>query len=182
MITQLNLDIYQDGKRIASAGTPVRFIEFEVAPKKTPTGRDELVSVKLPNGQQITCDAAAVSSGIHSPEETLSRLARLTGIREDTLLKAAQQSRLMARKSGATWLSTLTAIEWAIAEGKIKIKNNSGLLRLGAWEGFEVGDKIKFLAKTDLSGPAMLKIYLGEDPRRRDTDIVKFDVFPEFWK
>lgn len=124
MITQLILDIYQDGKQVASSGTPVRFLDWEVSPKKTPIGKVEKVSIELPDGQQIICDAVAVSSGIHSPEETLSVLAGRSGIREDTLLKAAQQGRLMARKSGATWLSTLTAINWSVIEGKLRTSAN----------------------------------------------------------
>jgi hypothetical protein len=114
MITELILDTTH-----ANAGTPVRFVDWE-AGRSTPQGRIELVRVELPTGEQVVIDAGAVSAGIHHPEETLSVLAGLTGIREDTLLKAAQSGRLMARRSGVTWLSTIPAIEWARAKEKIR--------------------------------------------------------------
>ncbi len=112
MITQLYLDLYQNSQRgrLASKGTPVGVLADE------PDG----VFIKLPDGQELKVAAGFVSSGVHSPEETLSALAEMSGVLEDTLLKAAQSGRLMARKSGAAWLSTLNAVEWAIADGKIR--------------------------------------------------------------
>ncbi len=110
MITQLFLDIYKDNQRIASKGTPVELIDIGT----------ETAWVQLPDGKELQVDAGQVSSGINSPEETLSVLSEMSGVREDTLLKAAQTKRLMARKSGATWLSTLNAVDWATAEGKIR--------------------------------------------------------------
>lgn len=114
MITHLILDTKE-----ATAGTPVRVIEFTPG-HATPQGKTELVIVQLPDGKEIVCDAGAVSSGIHSPEETLSILASASNLQEGTLLKAAQQKRLVARQSGVTWLSTITAIQYAISQGKIK--------------------------------------------------------------
>lgn len=114
MITHFIID-----NEFGKASTPVQFVYF--APGySTPQGRVELIIVALPDGREVEVDAGWVSSGIHTPEETLSVLADRSGVREDTLLKAVQSGRLMARKSGATWLSTLTAIEWAIAQGKIR--------------------------------------------------------------
>ena len=110
MITQLLLDVYENGRRAASKGTPIMVIDFST----------EVVWGKFPDNTELQLDAEMVSSGIHSPEETLSVLSEMSGIREDTLLKAAQAGRLMARKSGATWLSTLNAVDWAIADGKIR--------------------------------------------------------------
>lgn len=110
MITQLILDFSRDGHRVASAGTPVQVIEFG----------NEWAQVELPDGRQFRVSAAAVSSGVHSPEETLSVLSKQSGTQEGTLLKAAQSGRLMARRSGATWFSTLTAVKWAISEGRIR--------------------------------------------------------------
>ncbi len=108
MITQFCLDTKHGNK-----GTPVRLISLE------PGG----AWVQLPNGQEVSVKPDFVSSGIHSPEETLSVLADQSGVREDTLLKAAQTDRLMTRRSGSAWLSTLNAIEWAIAEGRLRDPN-----------------------------------------------------------
>ena len=105
MITQFILDTKHGNK-----GTPVRLVSLE-------PGGDW---VQLPDGQEVSVKSDFVSSGIHSPEETLSVLATQSGIREDTLLKAAQTDRLMSRRSGTTWLSTLNAVEWAIAEGRLR--------------------------------------------------------------
>lgn len=114
MITQFILD-NEHGK----AGTPVRFVDW-LPTLSTPQGRIEMVAVELPDGRDVEIDAGYVSSGIHAPEETLSVLADRSGVREDTLLKAAQSGRLMARKSGATWLSTLAAVEYAISSKKVR--------------------------------------------------------------
>lgn len=110
MISQLIVDFYRGGQRLASAGTPVRVVDFG----------NEWAQVELPDGRRFRINAELVSSGVHSPEETLSVLSEKSGIREDTLLKACQSGRLMARQSGVTWLSTLVAIEWAILEGRIR--------------------------------------------------------------
>lgn len=112
MITELILDI-----EYAPAGTPVRFVDWEA-------GMPELVRVELPDGKEIVVDAGSVSSGIHHPEETLSVLSEMSGIREDTLLKAAQSGRLMARRSGITWLSTILAVEQAIQAGTLRPRSN----------------------------------------------------------
>jgi hypothetical protein len=106
MITSLLFDTPHGPK-----GTPVRFCDF------LPGG---MVEVELSSGEVVQVDAGLVSSGIYHPEETLSTLAKMSGIREDTLLKAAQSGRLLARRSGATWLSTINAVEWAVSKGKIR--------------------------------------------------------------
>jgi hypothetical protein len=51
---------------------------------------------------------------------TLPELARLTGIPYDTLVKAAREGRLDARKSNGVWLSTLEAIAEAKQAGRIR--------------------------------------------------------------
>lgn len=98
MITELILDTNH-----APAGTPVRFVDW-VAGLRTPQGTSELVQVELPDGKQVVVDAGAVSSGVHHPEETFPELARLTGVGQSTLEKAAKDTppRLMARRSGST--------------------------------------------------------------------------------
>lgn len=114
MITQLLKDVFQDGKRVLSYQTPVRLIEL---------GSD-YAWIELPSGEQLRVEIELVSSGIHSPEETLPELASLSGVLEDTLLKAAQSGRLMARRSGKTWLSTLNAVNYAVNEGGIRGRRN----------------------------------------------------------
>lgn len=117
MITQLILDT-----EFAKAGTPVRFVDWLPA-LNTPQGRVEMVAIELPDGREVEVDAGYVSSGVHSPEEIFPELARRTGIGQSTLEKAAKSNppRLMARKSGeTTWLSTVNAVEWAIAQGQIR--------------------------------------------------------------
>lgn len=57
---------------------------------------------------------------MHESEETLAELARMTGIAEGTLLRAAQDGRLSARRSSATWLSTVLAIRQALGYGRIR--------------------------------------------------------------
>jgi hypothetical protein len=120
MITQLILDTNTPAG-LLRAGTPVEFLEFVPGWSRPDTnGKHEYVAVRLPNNQQCEIDAARVSSGIHSPEETLPVLAEKVGLHQDTLLKAIKSGRLMARRSGATWLSTLNAVEYAVSEGKIR--------------------------------------------------------------
>lgn len=114
MITEFILD-----NEFGKAGTPVRFVDWLPA-IVNPQRRIEMICVQLPDGREVESEAAVVSSGIHAPEETLSVLSEQSGIREDTLLKAAQAGRLMARKSGATWLTTMTAIEWAKSQGGLR--------------------------------------------------------------
>lgn len=52
--------------------------------------------------------------------ETLQVLAEATGLNYHTLLGAAKTGRLMARKSGSTWLSTASAIEYSRREGRLR--------------------------------------------------------------
>lgn len=94
MITQLILDT-----EFAKSGTPIAFLAFEPG---------DSAAVELPDGRQVIVDAAAVDA--HEPEESLATLAILTGISYDTLAKYAREGRFLARKSGATWLSTVRAV------------------------------------------------------------------------
>jgi len=110
VITQLILDVIWQGERIPE-GTPVRFCDWLPG---------EMVEIELPDGRIIQAEAAAVSSGVNFPEETIAALAAQTGIGYDTLVKAARESRLLARKSGATWLSTVAAVEAAREAGTIR--------------------------------------------------------------
>ena len=120
MITKLTLDSidmqahlkYVKNPTLYRAGTPVRFLEFCEGSK--------YVLVALPDGKQIVVEAAHVGSGLNCPEESLPFLANETGIPYDTLVKAAQQRRILARKSGKGWITTLHAIEHAQATGKLK--------------------------------------------------------------
>ncbi len=66
--------------------------------------------IEFPDKKMFEVDASKIYA--LEPEETLTRLSKITGIKRDTLFKAANQGRLMARKSGLTWLSTVTAVEY----------------------------------------------------------------------
>lgn len=98
MITKLILDAMG-----IPASTPVEFLEF-VAP--------DHVQIRLPNGRIVEVRSAAVEAG-HEPEETLSALSEALGIPYDTLARYAREGRFLARRSGNTWLSTRTAVEYA---------------------------------------------------------------------
>ena len=82
------------------AGTPIKVLE------DTTGGW----LVEFPDREQAYIDGSKIYA--LEPEETISRLAKLASIKRDTLFKAANQGRLMARKSGLTWLSTVTAVEY----------------------------------------------------------------------
>lgn len=101
MITKLLTPLKQ-GYKTYPAGTPVAFLSFESG---------DCVMVQLPNGATPIISARRVEAG-HEPEETLAALAETTGVQHDTLRRAAVEGRLLARKSGGTWLSTRTAVEW----------------------------------------------------------------------
>lgn len=60
--------------------------------------------------------------GRHNDYMTLSALADRTGISLGTLRMAVHESRLEAKKSGHTWLSTEQAVERAIALHRLKRK------------------------------------------------------------
>ena len=102
MITKLILDTEH-----ANAGAPVifRYYEFRAS------DGHEVVSVELPNHELVEVPAAAVEAG-HEPEQSLPRLAELTGVPYDTLAHYARTGRILARKSGGVWLSTVTAVEY----------------------------------------------------------------------
>jgi hypothetical protein len=97
---------------------PVEFVDFA---EGSDVHREELVLVKLPDARQVYVPACAVES-FHEPEETLQALAEAeaTGVGYDTLAKAVREGRLMGRKSAGTWLSTRTAVEYALAQGRIR--------------------------------------------------------------
>lgn len=49
----------------------------------------------------------------HEPEETIKQLSIVTGISYNTLICAVKEGRVIARRSGSTWLTTLSAIRQA---------------------------------------------------------------------
>jgi len=69
MITQFILD-----NEFGKAGTPVQVVDWLPA-IINPQRRIEMVAVELPDGREVEVEAGIVSSGLHSPEETLSVLA-----------------------------------------------------------------------------------------------------------
>ena len=50
---------------------------------------------------------------LEDPEESLPALAEKTGVPYDTLARYAREGRILARRSGGVWLSTVQAIEAA---------------------------------------------------------------------
>lgn len=59
---------------------------------------------------------------LESEEESINVLAGDFGINYNTFLRAVQDGRIIARKSGAVWLTTRTAVEYALKEGKLRDK------------------------------------------------------------
>lgn len=57
---------------------------------------------------------------LNSQEQTLRGLSHLTGQSYNTLIRAARQGRLSARKSGNHYLSTVRAVEYAIETGAMR--------------------------------------------------------------
>lgn len=110
MITKTVLDIVTNNGRKILNGTPVRFLDWMPG---------DCVAIELPDGNKIIVDASRVSAGVGEPEETVAELARQMGLGYDALVKAVRQRRVLARKSGATWLTTRRAVEHAIEEGKL---------------------------------------------------------------
>ena len=55
-----------------------------------------------------------------NPAETLAALATQMNMPYDTLAKAAREGRIVARKSGATYLTTRRAVEYAIETGTLR--------------------------------------------------------------
>ena len=95
MITKLRLSIPQ-----ADADTPVEVTSIY------DDGRRAIV--RFPDGTRSSVPAEVVH--IHEPEQTIQYLAVALLLSYNTLIKAAREGRLMARKSGNTWLSTVTAV------------------------------------------------------------------------
>lgn len=120
-IVQRHKAHYENGKPVTvQAGTPVRLIDFSTrsAGNAGTNNPVETVIVELPDGKEIYIRADCV--GGFEPEESLQVLAEATGVEYDTLRRAAWDGRLLARKSGDIWLSTRTAVEYAIDEGRIR--------------------------------------------------------------
>lgn len=92
------------------AGTPVIFLDW---------AEGDAVYVQFPDESNSAVEAARVEA-MHEPEETLGVLSDEFGIDQNTLYKAAYDGRLVARKSGSTWLSTRTAVKYAIRKGRIR--------------------------------------------------------------
>ena len=107
MITKLILDTIGQSAagptELLQAGLPVAFHGFEPGDR---------VKIELPDHRIVEVEASRVESG-HEPEETLGVLAQALGIPYDTLVRYAREGRILARRSGSTWLSTRTAVEYA---------------------------------------------------------------------
>lgn len=83
-----------------------------------------MAHIELPNGAQVIVNAGYVEA-MHEPEESIQALAEEFGIDYDTLYKAVYDGRVMARKSGKTWLSTRSAVKYAIRGGKVKAQERA---------------------------------------------------------
>ena len=135
MITKTVIDALPYGKQgrehLIPAGTPVEFLDFSrVTHPITHQGPLGWVGVRLPSGETVELAADRVSSGgwdRDDTEESLSALAELTNVCYDTLAKAARENRILARKSGGVWLSTVHAVEYAIDV------DADGYARAAAW-------------------------------------------------
>ena len=123
MITQLVLDTVPQGTTtLLRAGLPVQFVAFTGGRRTmaNPQHYEEFAIVETPEGTELKVPTDCISSSIQGPEETISALATEMGIAYDTLVKAAREDRILARKSGSAWLSTMRAIEYAIEHGTIR--------------------------------------------------------------
>lgn len=99
-------------------GTPVAFLDFTAAGDSfSHTGGH--VVVELPDGREARLPAAAVYSQADESEreETLPELAERLGIKHNSLLVAVRDGRVLARKSGGTWLTTELAVKYAMEAG-----------------------------------------------------------------
>lgn len=84
------------------AGIPIGFHDFLDG---------NMAGVELPTGEWVAVPADAVD--LHEPEETLPALAEALGIPYYTLARYAREGRILARRSGGVWLSTVRAVEAA---------------------------------------------------------------------
>lgn len=123
MITQVVQDSnLWTGKRNASVGngTPVKFLNFSGARHPSYPRGPEMAEVQLSDGTVGILPLQSVGSGASGSEETLRGLSGLTGQSYNTLIRAARQGRLLARKSGNHYLSTVRAVEYAIETGAMR--------------------------------------------------------------
>lgn len=97
MITKLLMDTDS-----AETGTPIKILG-SVPPDK--------VEIRLPDGEITEVPVNAVD--LHEPEESLPALSEALGIPYDTLVRYAREGRVLARKSGGVWLSTVRAVQAA---------------------------------------------------------------------
>lgn len=123
MITKLIRDTIPHGHTdLFRAGLPVRFVDW-AGNTRTPQGVTEWVYVETPEGEMLTVPADAVGSNLHESEETIIVLADALGLNYDALVKACRENRVLARKSGGTWLTTSRAVEYALEHGRIRRHN-----------------------------------------------------------
>lgn len=75
---------------------------------------------------------ALLEQGEYSPEaieallnevQTVAEVAQGLGMSRISLAQACQNGRLQARKSGATWLTTIAAVKAAIKAGTLRPRN-----------------------------------------------------------
>ena len=124
MITQLIRDTIAHGHTdLLHAGLPVRFVGWACCTTRTPQGETEWLYVETPEGETITVPADAVGSNLYESEETVIVLAEALDLSYDALVKACRQGRVLARKSGGTWLTTRRAVEYALEHGRIRRHN-----------------------------------------------------------
>lgn len=90
-------------------------------------------------------------------EEGLHRLAEVVGIPYDTLVKAAREGRLEARRSGTPWLSTRRAVEEAIEAGGMKGRSEDPDRD---WR-MDTGDRVAQVAWLDAEAADLMQ---GYDP------------------
>ena len=100
--------------KVVATGQPVRILDPQAAGRN-----DRMVGVELPNGEKHFMDRHALDN-YGEQEEALSVLADQCGISHQVLRASVREGRLIARQTGTTWLTTVTAIEYAISKGRIR--------------------------------------------------------------
>ena len=104
-------------------GAPVEVLQTEDVSHPALSGRN-LIRVRTEKGIELVVQASDLEP--FSRDETLRVLAKQTGVSYNTLVKAAQEGRLLTRRSGAVRLTTAHAIQYAIAQGSITPRKRAG--------------------------------------------------------
>ena len=106
-----------------SEGAPVEVLQTEDVSHSALSGRN-LIRVRTVQDIELVVQAADLEP--FSRDESLRVLAKQTGLSYNTLVKAAQEGRLLTRRSGAVRLTTAHAIQHAIEQGSIKPRKRAG--------------------------------------------------------